>query len=87
MKTNWFGQESIVISLNFVYDSPMRRMNHTRHKSNKDPSFKQDPTHSEDGVDLTLIRWMISLTPTERLETLQKNIRSIMRLRSDQPSA
>ncbi len=29
------------------------------------------PTHSEDGVDLTLIRWMLSLTPAERLEALQ----------------
>jgi hypothetical protein len=29
------------------------------------------PTHSEDGVDLTLIRWMLSLTPAERLQALQ----------------
>lgn len=29
------------------------------------------PTHSEEGVDLTLIRWMLSLTPAERLEVLQ----------------
>ena len=37
-------------------------------------------THSEDGVDLTLIRWMLSMTPAERLETLQQNIRSTLRL-------
>jgi hypothetical protein len=42
------------------------------------------PTHSEDGVDLTLIRWMLSLTPAERLETLQNTIRSIQRLRDVQ---
>lgn len=41
------------------------------------------PTHSEDGVDLTLIRWMLSLTPAERLKVLQQTIRSIMRLRGD----
>lgn len=29
------------------------------------------PTHSEDGVDLTLIRWMLSLTPAERLASLE----------------
>ncbi|MBI1941962.1 MAG: hypothetical protein HYS33_10700 [Acidobacteria bacterium] len=40
-------------------------------------------THSEDGVDLTLIRWMLSLTPAERLQVLQHNIRSIMRLRGE----
>ncbi len=36
---------------------------------------------SEDGVDLTLIRWMLSLTPEERLKTLQNNIWSLMRLK------
>lgn len=40
-------------------------------------------THSEDGVDLTLIRWMLSLTPAERLEVLENNVRSIMRLRGE----
>ena len=41
------------------------------------------PTHSEDGVDLTLIRWMLSLTPAERLQVLQQNVRSILRLRDE----
>ena len=39
------------------------------------------PTHSEDGVDLTLIRWMLSLTPLERLLTVQQYARSIVELR------
>ena len=39
------------------------------------------PEYSEDGVDLTLIRWMLSLTPAERLQTLQDTVNSIMRLR------
>jgi hypothetical protein len=39
------------------------------------------PTHSRDGVDLTLIRWMLSLTPRERLRVLQQNVRSILKLR------
>ena len=38
-------------------------------------------THSRDGVDLTLIRWMLSMTPRQRLETLQANVASILRLR------
>jgi len=42
-----------------------------------------DMIYSEDGIDLSLIRWMLSLTPTERLQTLQRNIQSIMRLRGD----
>ena len=41
-------------------------------------------TRSEDGVDLTLIRWMLSLTPRERIEVLQNNVRSILRLRGEQ---
>ncbi len=34
-----------------------------------------------DGVDVTLIRWMLSLTPRERLRVLQGNVRSLGRLR------
>ena len=30
--------------------------------------------YSEDGVDLTLIRWMLSLTPAERLQILQNHV-------------
>ena len=35
--------------------------------------------YSEDGVDLTLIRWMLSLTPTERLQVLQESVQSLIR--------
>ena len=41
------------------------------------------PTHSAEGVDLTLIRWMLSLAPLERLEVLQATLRSIERLRGE----
>ena len=44
---------------------------------------ESEPTHSDDGVDLTLIRWMLSMTPAERLQTLQQNVQSIQRLRGD----
>ncbi|MBM3320622.1 MAG: hypothetical protein FJY73_08110 [Candidatus Eisenbacteria bacterium] len=37
---------------------------------------------SPERVDLTLIRWMLRLTPAERLRVLQKNVRSIVRLRA-----
>ncbi|MEW6359110.1 MAG: hypothetical protein AB1696_22440 [Planctomycetota bacterium] len=36
------------------------------------------PTHSEDGVDLTLIRWMLSLTPAERIQAAQYYTRALM---------
>ncbi len=53
------------------------------HKNPEADSLPEsDRLYSEDGVDLSLIRWMLSMTPTERLQTLQQNIRSIMRLRS-----
>lgn len=44
------------------------------------------PTHSEDGVDLTLIRWMLSRTPLERLQVLQGFIRMVRKLRDANPS-
>ena len=40
------------------------------------------PDYSEDGVDLTLIRWMLSLTPAERLTFLQKRIEEIAIIRA-----
>ena len=44
-------------------------------------------THSPEGVDLTLIRWMLSLTPEERLEVLRANVSSILRLRGEATEA
>jgi hypothetical protein len=38
-------------------------------------------TFSDDGVDLTLIRWLLSLTPAERLAVLQSNMQSLEPLR------
>ncbi len=42
------------------------------------------PEYSEDGVDLTLIRWMHSLTPAERLQVLQDSIDCIEDIRAAQ---
>ncbi len=35
----------------------------------------------EAGVDLTLIRWMLAMTPAERLETLQSFVDTVNRIR------
>ncbi len=37
--------------------------------------------YSADGVDLTLIRWMLSLTPAERLEHLEQRVNDIISIR------
>ncbi len=39
------------------------------------------PQVTDDGVDLTLIRWFLSLTPAERLQTLQNYVESVSRIR------
>jgi hypothetical protein len=44
---------------------------------------QEEQMYSDDGVDLTLIRWMLSLTPTEWLQTLQQSVQSLMRLRDE----
>lgn len=54
--------------------------------ANRAPRGKK-PERGEDGVDLTLLRWMLSLTPAERLQVLQDNARSIMRLRAKRKPA
>ena len=40
------------------------------------------PIYSADGVDLTLIRWMLSLSPIERLRTAQRYANSAQKLRN-----
>jgi hypothetical protein len=45
------------------------------------PPAPEEPTHSPEGVDLTLVRWMLSLTPTQRLQVLQDVLWSLQRLR------
>jgi hypothetical protein len=44
------------------------------------PEDNQDrlTDYSPDGVDLTLIRWMLSLTPAERLEFLEDRVNDIL---------
>jgi hypothetical protein len=39
------------------------------------------PDYSEDGVDLSLVRWMLSLTPAERLQFLYDHIQAIEAIR------
>jgi hypothetical protein len=50
-------------------------------ESGKKPLLGDEQTRSQDGVDLTLIRWMLSLTPAERLQVLQQSVQSLLRLR------
>jgi hypothetical protein len=37
--------------------------------------------YSEDGVDLTLVRWFLSLTPAERLDHVQRRANDIVAVR------
>jgi hypothetical protein len=46
------------------------------------PYEPEEPEYSPDGVDLTLIRWMLSLTPAERLQVLQGFVDSIEEIRA-----
>lgn len=44
-----------------------------------DPDQASRPSHSyaESGVDRSLIRWMLSLTPTERLMAIQQQVNAV----------
>jgi hypothetical protein len=42
----------------------------------------ENSEYSADGIDLTLIRWMLSLTPPERLKVLQKFVDSVEEIRA-----
>lgn len=45
------------------------------------PDCEALPTHNADGVDIGLIRWMLSLTPAERLQTLENHMRFVAEAR------
>jgi hypothetical protein len=45
-------------------------------------SAQQPPSCGEEVVDVTLIRWMLSLTPAERVKVLEDNIHALTRLRN-----
>jgi hypothetical protein len=47
-----------------------------------DPADSVRLAYSEDGVDLTVIRWMLSLTPAGRLEVLQQYVDSVLMIRA-----
>ncbi|WP_437766523.1 hypothetical protein WMF27_24080 [Sorangium sp. So ce281] len=42
---------------------------------------RDDGPYDENGVDRSLIRWMLSLSPTERLAQVQSSIDLIMSVR------
>jgi hypothetical protein len=45
------------------------------------PDDPPAPEYSNDGVDLSLIRWMLSLTPAERLQFAQNQTNRILAIR------
>ena len=40
------------------------------------------PEYGDDGIDLTLVRWALSLTPEERLAFLQARINDVLTIRA-----
>lgn len=49
---------------------------HDPNGSGDPPAVDKERIYGDDGVDLTRIRWMLSLTPTERLQMLQQSVGS-----------
>lgn len=50
-------------------------------ESHEPPKWPASPRPDEDGVDVTLLRWMLSLTPAERLEVLQQHVDAVEAIR------
>ena len=45
------------------------------------PDQNQLTDYSPDGVDLTLIRWMLSLTPAQRIELFEQHVNDVIAMR------
>ncbi|WCQ93435.1 hypothetical protein NQZ70_06183 [Sorangium sp. Soce836] len=48
---------------------------------------RDDSPYDENGVDRSLVRWMLSLSPTDRLAQLQSSIDLIMSVRGPSDGA
>ena len=59
----------------------MEKQDVSRQEQTKVEEAQNEPEYGENGVDLSLIRWMLSLSPTERLHQLQSSINSLAILR------
>ncbi|MCU0611896.1 MAG: hypothetical protein MUE60_08925 [Candidatus Eisenbacteria bacterium] len=59
-------------------DAPLRGSNTRADYAAARPGQTPEPG---DGVDVTLIRWMLSLSPAQRLEVLQNAVNSLAELR------
>lgn len=56
--------------------------------ADKEPAKSEIPSAEDSsGVDISLIDWMLSLSPTQRLDVLQANARSLLELRHAEPSS
>lgn len=47
-----------------------------------EPAQPKQAEYGADGVDVSLIRWMLSLTPMERLNVLQRFVNSVEEIRA-----
>jgi hypothetical protein len=45
------------------------------------PPEAQESPYDSSGVDVTLIRWMLDMTPAERLQVLQSFVDTLWRVR------
>jgi hypothetical protein len=58
-----------------------RKMDSLLIKPPRDLYVNNPPEYDDDGVNLTLLRWFLSLTPAQRLEALQQHLRNIEKMR------
>jgi len=54
-------------------------------RSNQASALAPGDPEPDDGVDVTLIQWMLAMTPAERLQTVQDAVRSLEELRAGMP--
>lgn len=62
--------------------SPMRKNIQDSLPNDQKTAPRQRSDYSESGVDRTLIHWMLSLTPMERLLAVQEQVNAIQAMRA-----
>jgi hypothetical protein len=58
-----------------------RKMDSLLIKPAEDLYVNNPPEYDDDGVNLTILQWFLSLTPAQRLEALQRHIKTMEKMR------
>lgn len=76
----------VVLGIMHVREEHMESKTRVPDSGPSESQGEEPPCYSEAGIDVSLIRWTLSLTPAQRLQVLQQATCSLQKLRHANPA-